>query len=261
MTSTMSVAVDGRLTVHPWLRAEISQAGRGDALSVLGEGVFSLVVALSKARGLASFSGDEPPSVRWCHNDAGGDWTQDGTVRRLAWFQCAVPEQPLEGRRLPIQPAFSVLEDLLSLTGAVDLRAVHAVVPIAAAPDGRVDLAAIAHLFDFADPRTKRAVSVALTASGSRPSNLQSLWGLVQTRSLDGIVAENIELGTLPAIEPPYGMPWLLGPGEQVQLAMRCALPTWSMDAASWLVEILIEGLRELDVGGSVAISVLTHSD
>ncbi|MGI8665607.1 MAG: hypothetical protein ACR2N4_06205 [Jatrophihabitans sp.] len=256
---TMSVAVDGRLTVHPWLRTEIRQlGGDGAQLSVADQDVFSLIVARSKARGLASFSGDEPPSVRWGHNDAGGDWTQDGMVRRLAWFQCAVPGQPLVGRRLPIQPAFSVLDDLLSLTGAIDLRAVHAVVPVAAAPDGRFDLAAMARWFDFAHPETTRLVSVALSAPGSDPATFTPLLELVRTRSVDRIDPENAEIAALPPFEPPYGMPWLLGPGERVQLAMRCALPTWSIDAASWLVEILIEALRELQATGPVAISVIT---
>lgn len=81
----MSLAVDGKLTVHPWLRAALSQPGLDHAQhSILGEDVISLIVAHAKASGLTSFSGDEPPSVRWGHNDAGGDWTQDATVRRLA---------------------------------------------------------------------------------------------------------------------------------------------------------------------------------
>jgi hypothetical protein len=59
----------------------------------------------------------------------------------------------------------------------------------------------------------------------------------------------------LPAIEPPYGTSWLLGLGQHVQFALRCMLPTWSIDAASWLVEVLVEALRELAITAPVAIS------
>lgn len=262
MTLTMSVAVDGALTVHPWLLGEI-RAGHGENAqhSILDEDVFSLIVARSKACGLASFSGDEPPSVRWGHNDAGGDWTQDGAVRRLGWFQCAVPAHPLAGRRIPVQPALAVLDDVLSLVGAVELTAVHAIVPLAAAPDGRFDLAAMARWFDFADPDTAQAVSVALSVPAGDLGRFEPLLGLIRARSMDRLDPTSVDEAELPAGPQPYGMAWLLRPGERAQLGLRCTLPTWSIEASSWLLEIVVEALRELGERDPVAISVLIESD
>jgi hypothetical protein len=256
VTATMSAAVDGKLTIHPWLHEELSEHSNG----ILGEDVFSLVVARSKARGLASFSGQEPPSARWGHNDAGGDWTQDETVRRLAWFQCAVPERPLAGRRIPIQPVFSVLDEVLSLVGIVDLKAVHVIAPLAAAPDGRFDVAALARCFDFAAPTTARSVSVLLSVPKKSLPSLQPLLGRVRAQSSDRIGADEAEAAALSSVLPPYGMPWLLGDSDRVELAARCTLPTWSIDAASWLIETFLEALRELRLTDPIAVSAILDS-
>lgn len=256
MTLTMSAAVDGRLTIHPWLQGKLNQRD-GCALDILGEDVFSLVVARSKSRGLADFSGQEPPSVRWGHNDAGGDWTQDMTVRRLAWLQCAVPELPLTGRRIPVQPVFSVLDEVLSLVGVVELRALQAIVPLAAAPDGRFDIAALGRCFDFADPIAARPVSVLLSVPDNDPANRQGLWERLRARSGDRITADSADVDALAPIESPYGTSWLLGDGDRIRLAARCRLPTWSIDAASWLIETVVETLRESGSTEVVAISAI----
>lgn len=258
----MSLAVDGQLAIHPWLRSALSQPASDQAQhSILGEDVFSLIVAHSKASGLASFSGDEPPSVRWGHNDAGGDWTQDATVRRLARFQCAVPEVPLTGRRLPVQPALTVLDKVLTLAGVLDLTAVHAVVPLAAAPDGRFDLVAMAKLSDFPNPETARAVWLTLSVPASDGARFDALPALVRARSMGRIGPEQVDEFRSPAIKPPHGTSWLLNPGERTPLTLRCTMPTWSIDAASWLVELLIETFRELGELDPVAVSATVGSD
>lgn len=256
MTMTMSAAVDGRLTVHPWLQGKLNQRD-GRTSDILGEDVFSLVVACSKARGLSSFSGPESPSARWGHNDAGGDWTQDGTARRLGWLQCAVPERPVPGRRLPIQPAFSVLDEVLSMIGVVELTALQAIVPLAAAPDGRFDIAAMTRCFDLADPGSAGAASVLLSLPHDSVANDQPLLELVRVWTNDRIVPERVDADSVSAIGPPYGTAWLLGDGDRVQLAARCTLPTWSISAASWLVETFVEALRELGSTEPVAISAI----
>ncbi|HEX4728263.1 MAG TPA: hypothetical protein VH298_10735 [Jatrophihabitans sp.] len=136
------------------MRDELRQPDGDNAQhSILGQDVFSLIVARSKARGLAVFSGDEPSSIRWGHNDAGG----------------------------------------------------------------------------------------------------QTLPELIRARSMD---RDDVQQTEVPAVEPPYGTSWLLDPGERFQLAWQCSLPTWSIDAAGWLAELLVETLRELAVTAPVAISV-----
>jgi hypothetical protein len=57
-------------------------------------------------------------------------------------------------------------------------------------------------------------------------------------------------------IVSPHGQAWLLALGARDQLAFRCVVPIWSTDAASWLIEVFIEALRETGETGAVAISV-----
>jgi len=255
-TLTMSAAIEGRLLLHPWLTARLNERGDG-VWDILGEDVFSLVIACSKSRGLASFSGHEPPSVRWGPNGAGGDWTQGKEPRRLAWLQCAVPEQPLSGRRLPIQPVFSVLHDVLSLVGVIELEAIQAIAPLAAAPDGRFDIAALSRCFDFVDPSGAREILLRLMLPDSTRAAPRALWELVRTLSGGRIAAEDANADSPHPVAPPYGTQWLLGDGTYAQTAARCTLPAWSVDAASWLIETVIEALRVVGCMDPVAISVM----
>ena len=64
------------------------------------------------------------------------------------------------------------------------------------------------------------------------------------------------QVDAVPFLEPPYGEAWLLSPGARDRLTFRCSIPTWTMDAASWLVEVFIEALRELGQTEPVAITV-----
>jgi hypothetical protein len=257
----MSVSVDGRLTIHPWLRDQLRFPSPDVSLfSILGEDAFSLIVGRSQIRGLASFHGIAPPSVRWGHNDAGGDWTPDGALRRLAWFQFAVPDQPVAGRRLPVQPAVSIVEETLARIGAVELSALHVIAPIAVAPDGRPDLVAMPRWFQFADPTTATEVSVAVSvdASADPAGRTADLIQVARSRALDSVAISASTHGEpgIAQFEPPYGQAWLLSQDAHDCLTFRCSIPAWTMDAASWLVEVFIEALREVGETEPVAITV-----
>jgi hypothetical protein len=138
----------------------------------------------------------------------------------------------------------------------VDLAAVHTIVPLAAAPDGRFDLAAMARWFDFANPETAGTGTAVVCTSDADPTSLQRLPELIQTRSIGRI---GVHQAAVPAIQAPYGMSWLLGPGERIQLAWQCSLPAWSTEAAGWLIEVLVEALHELAITTPVAISVVAE--
>jgi len=260
----MSVSVDGRLAVHPWLKDKLRFPSPDvSSFSILGEDVFSLIVGRSVLRGLASFHGAEPPNVRWGHNDAGGDWTPDGALRRLAWFQFAVPDRPLAGRRLPVQPAVSVVAEVLAQVGAVELSAVRVIAPLAAAPDGRADLVAMPRWFGLADPGSASDVVVAVDAPAESAIGTDDLIRAARSGTDDSVAISAAPPGDADAVqisEPPYGQAWLLSPDGSMAtrqvLAFRCAIPTWTMDAASWLVEVFLEALREFAVTAPVAITV-----
>jgi hypothetical protein len=260
----MSVSVDGRLTVHPWLRHHLRSPGPdASSFSILGEDAFSLIVGRSVIRGLASFHGQAPPNVRWGHNDAGGDWTPDGALRRLAWFQFAVPDRPLPGRRLPVQPAVSIVAETLAQVGVVELGAVHVIAPLAAAPDGRADLIAIPRWFSLADPASADEVLVTVNVPAEPAVGYEELIPVARTRTVDSVAISAASPGDAHAVqlvEPPYGQAWLLSPDGSApprhSLAFRCSIPTWTMDTACWLVEVFLEALRELGVTEPAAITV-----
>ncbi|MEU3027630.1 hypothetical protein ACPCBC_19925 [Streptomyces incarnatus] len=93
------------------------------------------------------------------HDDAGGERTQDGRVRQLAWLQSSLPRPAhtpggkWRARRLPILPVIMVLSDALHRIGTVRLTGIHALVPLHRAGDARVELAETADWFALADPR------------------------------------------------------------------------------------------------------------
>src|SRR5699024_160457 len=92
---TFFVGVHGVLALYPWLRPPAVE------LDDLSQDGFSLVVTRSTALGLSAFPHGVNP-VRWHHSDAGGDWTQDGQVREVAWLQADAADLPEQ--RVPLQP-------------------------------------------------------------------------------------------------------------------------------------------------------------
>jgi len=85
----------------------------------------------------------------------------------------------------------------------------------------------------------------------------QELWEGVRARSGDRITADRVDADASPQIDLPYGTPWLLDKGDRVRLTARCTLPTWSNEAASWLIETIVEVLRESGSREPVAISAI----
>lgn len=135
--ATLIVGLHGVLDRHPWIdrvRTEFD----------LEEDVFSLAVKRASAYAWSStVLTDKPAGNLWDHNDADGDWTQDGQVRQLAWLQSSLP-RPLHtpgkrqrARRLPVLPVITVLSDALRRVGTVRLTGTHALVPLHRAGDAR----------------------------------------------------------------------------------------------------------------------------
>lgn len=202
--------VHGRLTLHAWLAAA-HREGR------LEEDLFSLAVARTTAYGWADF-GHGLTGTRWGHNDAGGDWAQDGKVREIAWIQVDCAEAPA-GQRVPLTPLGRVVGECLSRVGTFDVNAVEVSIPVYEAVDARHDLAYSATWAGLADPagRAECTVSVDAIADPARAATV-----VEACRARAGEAARFDHDGT----------------------RLLCRLREWSLDAAIWVLEIVTDALR-----------------
>ncbi|MEO3813467.1 hypothetical protein ABGB17_31100 [Sphaerisporangium sp. B11E5] len=237
--AVMIMGVHGVLRLKPWIDP-----------GTLEEDVFSLVVKRSTAYDWSSF-GHGPTATRWGHNDAGGDWHQDGRVRELAWLQADV--SGVQGHRLPVLPMATVLSDTLTRVGDVTLTGLHTLLPLDEAPDARHDLASIEPWYALADPAAATPLTVsARTTSPIHPHIL-------------AIAAEDRASGRMTAEpSPPAPTGGLARPlAGGVHLAglthehhFRCHAAEWSLDTATWTTEVFAEALRATGTTGPALLTV-----
>ncbi|MFD9422463.1 MULTISPECIES: hypothetical protein [unclassified Streptomyces] len=251
---TLILGMHGIFEQHPWL-------GRVSAEYDLDEDVFSLAVKRAAAYGWSStrFSGgSELGGQRWGHNDAGGDWTQDGNVRQLAWLQVSVAED-LREQRLPVLPMATVLSDSLRRTGVFRLTGLHVLVPVRLAPDSRFDLAAAADWLGLADPdgRAEMVVTVSARESGGLSGRVSEIRDLARERTFGRMTVEATPAG--PVGQEGLALPLAgeLQTGAMRQtMAYRCRTREWSLEAAVWTTEIFIDALRAAGAGHPALITV-----
>ncbi|MCX3060459.1 hypothetical protein [Streptomyces beihaiensis] len=245
--ATFVMGLHGLLDRHPWF-------GRASAEFDLDEDVFSLAVKRAAAYGWSSTAlTDEPADNLWDHNDADGDWTQDGQVRQLAWLHSTLPRPvPVPGRsprarRLPVLPAVTVLSDALRRVGTVRLTGTHALVPLHRAGDARVELAEAADWFALADP--SGAASLTVTVSAPAPANLAARAEEIREAALERtykhMAVERLE----PADTETAGLARPLAGLAQAEglrraLAYRCEVREWSTDVAAWTTEVFVDSVR-----------------
>lgn len=232
---TMLLGVHGVLDMHPWLRA-------GYASSGLEEDAFSLVAKRSVARQLTGFGSHRPAGSRWDHNDAGGDWTQDGQQHELAWLQAAISPS---SARLPIQSALSVLSDVVTRVGRWRLKAVHGVLPVSAAGDGRADLATMWPWFSLADPArpTRLTIRVASNEARKLAGCTPNLCDEARERSYGQLSFTPAQsLSDDPLRRRMTGELFMKGMSGGAQI--ECLAAEWSVDVAAWILDIFVDVLR-----------------
>jgi hypothetical protein len=257
---TLIMGMHGVLERHPW-------AGRVSAEFDLDEDVFSLAVKRAEAYGWSSArlgAAAELEGARWAHNDAGGDWTQDGGVREAGWLQVSVAEGP-RGQRLPVLPVATVLGDALRRVGRFRLTGLHTLAPLHLALDATPALIGAADWFALADP--DGAAELTMTVSGGE-SGLTGRTGQVREyaeRSADGRLTSVEALPAGQELTAP-DLPGLALPltgevqteGMRQLMAFRCRVREWSPDVAAWTTEILIDALRATGTTDPVLLTVST---
>ncbi|MEC4018238.1 hypothetical protein [Streptomyces sp. H27-D2] len=248
----MILGLHGVFVRHPW----IDQVSAGCDLD---EDVFSLAINRAAAYGWSfplSSDREEVRGQRWGHNDADGDWTEDGSVRELAWLQVEVED--LRGQRLPVLPMATVLGDGLRRVGTFRLTGMHTLAPVHLAADGSAELRGAAAWFRLADPH--HGVDLTVEVSARAPDRLAArapeILDLVRERNWAGTGIE-----TAPAGRPRDG---LAEPAEgeiryggmRPALALRCRAPEWSLNVAAWATDLLVDALRAARTAERVLITV-----
>ncbi|MFE3073583.1 hypothetical protein [Streptomyces sp. NPDC059247] len=231
----MRVEVYGVLEQHPWI-------GQVSVDHDLEEDMFSLAVKRSKAYGWSSTvlgAGNELGGRRWTLADAGGDWSQDGQVRQLAWLS-VYPADDLAAQHLPVMPMTRVLTDVLQRVGELRLAGLRVQVPVRLARDAGFDLRAAADWFALASPDARADVTVTVSA-GPEVSAAQVL-----------DVAARCGHGLLRLQEA--------GPGSP-DIVLEGTCPEWTSDAAAWIADIIVESLRAAGVRAPAEITVFHNAE
>lgn len=258
--ATLIVGLHGVLARHPWIDRVSTEFD-------LEEDVFSLAVKRATAYAWSStVLTDKPADNLWDHNDADGDWTQDGQVRQLAWLQSSLP-RPLNtpgkrqrARRLPVLPVITVLSDALRRVGTVRLTGTHALVPLHRAGDARVELAEVADWFALADPSGAASLTVTVSAlpsadlgaraAGIRDAALDRTYGHLSVEPLKPAAAKT------PGLAPPLAGA-VQAEGLRRALAFRCEAREWSTDVAAWATEVFADSVRAVTgLSGPVLLTV-----
>lgn len=251
-SGTLFVGVHGMLQPASWLQPEPSE-----------EDAFSLIYKRAAALGLSDLGPQYPPCIQWYQDEAGGDWTADGTVRELAWLQAGLPA---EVRRIPLVATITVLADAVRRVGQADFTGIHAVVPMNLAGDARGPLADAADWFALADPHTD--VELAITISADSAGDLA-----VQAMAVTAAAAERahgqlaITPTTTTADSPPPGLAtpiaaqYFVPSDSNCELTFACHAREWSPAVAAWVAEIFTDALCETgSIQGPAFITVsLAH--
>lgn len=259
--ATLIVGLHGVLDLHPWIDRVSDEFD-------LDEDVFSLAVKRASAYAWSSTAlTDKPADNLWDHNDADGDWTQDGQVRQLAWLQSSLPRpgrtpgQKQRARRLPVLPVITVLSDALRRVGTVRLTGTHALVPLHRAGDARSELAEVAAWFALADP--SGAASLTVTVDALPSANLATRAVEIREAALE----RTYQHMTVEPLKPAAGTmtPGLARPlagevqaeGLRRALAFRCDVREWSTDVAAWATEVFADSIRAVTgLSGLILITV-----
>ncbi|MEU9416036.1 hypothetical protein [Streptomyces sp. NPDC048272] len=226
----LTTEIYGVLTRHPWI-------GQVSADHDLDEDLFSLAVKRAGAYGWSTTllgAQNTLGGQRWEHADAGGDWSQDGQERQVAWLT-VYPATGLRGQHLPVLPIVQTLTDALHRVGRLRFTALRVHAPVALARDAGFDLRAAADWFALSSPEARTDIMV--TACTEPEANAEQLSAAV-TRSGHGLLR----------LRP--------SPGDGPGTILAGSAPEWTPDAAAWITGTVLEALRASGVRAPARITV-----
>ncbi|CUR55623.1 hypothetical protein NOCA2290010 [metagenome] len=257
------IAVHGRLHMEPSVRAMLEDEERG-------RDPWGMFVTRSVALGLASFrthaTGDQADedklyegTERWSQHDVFGDWGSDEDVRELLAVRVQLNRMnERTHQRLPVQPALSVVRDVLGRVGTTILTGVHADLPLGVAGDSLGDVARGRDWFlSGAGQRpTDLVVTVRLepgaeaTEAATRLVDELSLYAPMIGSVLPTIVVTDWSKALLAEASAFSGRPGasvaedVLPDDNLPGIAFRCQSVEWNVDVAAWTLELFGEIIR-----------------
>lgn len=247
------VALHGVLDRHPWTE-HVTCDDHGSEL-------FDLAMNRSDAYGWYSTGGWTYPyrgwgearivvqdPGRWADCGAGGDWTQDGRVRELAWMSADIPLGVREPR-LPVLHIARILSDAVHRLGRVRFTGLHAVLPVAElAGDASDALAAMRRWFALADPSRSVPVSVTVADGPALPEKAAAVRDAMRGRLGDVADVEvaigEVDLSGLADVHGEHGEHGYNKSRERGVLRLACRTRERSPEVAVWLVETVGDALR-----------------
>lgn len=193
---------------------------------------------------------------RWADALAGGDWTQDGKVRELAWMSAEIPADVREPR-LPLLPVARILSDAVNRIGDVRFTGLHAVLPLRELVGDASDaFRAMREWFALADPSASVPVSVTVGAGPAMRGREAAVCDGVRERLGDIAQAEvavgPVDLAGLADVAGEHGYD---KGRERGVLRFACRVPEWSVDAAVWLVEAVGDASRAAGCAEQVVVT------
>ncbi|MEU8887066.1 hypothetical protein [Streptomyces sp. NPDC048442] len=244
---TMTAEVYGVMQLHEWI-------GEANVRFDLDEDLFSLVVKRAAAYGWSSTllqAGRELGGQRWEHADAGGDWAQDGRVRRLAWLT-GYPAVDLPSQHLPVLPMTRILVEALHRVGRLEFTGLRIQAPLRLAPDIGFDLRTAADWFSLA--RLDSPVCMTAAIAAEPDLDAARLCELAVQRGYG-----RLRMKQAPDVEPALSPMDSLGPhaaGVGPGVSLECTAPEWSPESAAWIAEVLIDSLRACGLRTSAEITI-----
>lgn len=254
------VALHGVLDRYPWA-SHLTCEDTGSEL-------YDLAMRRSEAYGWYSTGGwtykyqgwGEPRIVqdpgRWADCLAGGDWTQDGQVRELAWMSADIPDDVREPR-LPVLHVARILSDAVNRLGRVRFTGLHAVLPLhELVGDASDDLEAMRKWFALADPSASVPVSVTAATGPAGWGKETAVRDAVRERLGDlaevDVAAGRFDLSGMADVDGAHGY----NKGrERGVMRFACRAPEWSPEVAVWLVEVVGDALRALACAEQVVVT------
>ncbi|MFG2092263.1 hypothetical protein [Streptomyces sp. NPDC048612] len=255
------VALHGVLDRYPWAE-HITCDDTGSEL-------FGLAMRRSEAYGWYSTGGWTYPFKgwgearvvqdpgRWADCLAGGDWTQDGRVRQLAWMSADIPVDVREPR-FPVLHVARILSDAVNRIGLVRFTGLHAVLPLQElVGDASDDLEEMRDWFALADPSTSVPVSVTVAAGPAVSGKAAAVCGAVGER-LGGLAEVEVAAGELDlsGMADARGEHGYNKGRERGVMRFACRAREWSPDVAVWLVEVVSDALRATGCAEQVVVTV-----
>ncbi|GGS05174.1 hypothetical protein GCM10010252_49790 [Streptomyces aureoverticillatus] len=277
---TVVVGLHGVLETYPWFDRVVKRDADSDADSDAGsdaegsveEELLFLAVDRAGSYGWQTVGGllhedgrvaaAHDPTA-WAHEEVGGDWTQDGGVRRLAWLGAGVlTDPPRPG--LPVRPIALVLSETLARVGATTFTGLHALLPLqAAGRNTAFHQIELAPWFGMADPDARHEVVVTVSGrpgeGGAVEDDAAALCEAVRERAQGAVDVS----APAPASAAGDGLPGLALDLEQAVhtqgmrevIRFDCRTREWSPDIAVWLVELVAEALLEAGRSAPVVVT------